>query len=321
MAQKMTPVYGEIVTDVLLGRSMGGRPGLLVVPSVAIDSARVTIAPDPGLGFWAWRTRWTKDIGAFQILEDAAIQVNHLSTASPNQVLVGRWKWVEGPIGVDGHPTGEQTTAMQAVYECVAVPSGDLADTVIETSIDQPDANGRYGVVIGRIHWDGANWGFSYAPSTNMDLAYLNTRPREKFQVRGQSFEMHGTLPNRTLSAVGGFNIGDIFYWPAGTEELTALRDCVVAVHGTFSAFGTDNSAPGGGSLYIIQTVFQNGANRGHGRGEGTANGTPATSFAGGVNSVVNLHAGDVLRLVTECAPVAWQPYFTDITWSVLVLN
>ena len=175
MTQTLSPLYGDTITDTLLAKSAAHRPGLLIVPTVVADAARVTITPPASLGLWAWKTRWLADKGAFVITETAQFTVDHLSISSPNQVLVGRWEWIQGPLDITGKPTGEHTTAMNAVYGFEAVTAGELDDSVIETSIAQPDGNGRYGVVLGRLKYSNSAWGFTFAPATILDLAYLNT--------------------------------------------------------------------------------------------------------------------------------------------------
>jgi hypothetical protein len=205
MAQTLNPLYGDIITDMCVAKSASHRPGILVVPTVVADAARVTVTPDVSMGFWAWKTRWIKDKGAFTILEDAEFQVDHNGVGHPYQVLVARWGWVEGPLDVEGHSTGAVVPEMAATYGFEDVSAEQLDDSVIETSILQPDANGKYGVVIGRLELVGATWTFSFAPATIMDLAYLNTRGSNNVAISAwyKSVLLPGSLTLARASLTG----------------------------------------------------------------------------------------------------------------------
>jgi hypothetical protein len=237
MSQTLNPLYGDIITDMCVAKSASHRPGLLVVPTVVADSARVTITPDASLGFWSWKTRWLKDKGAFTILEDAEFQVDHKGAGHPYQVLVARWAWVEGPLDVQGHPTGAIIAAMAATYGFEDVTADQLDDSVMETTILQPDANGKYGVVLGRLELVGSTWTFTFAPATIMDLAYLNTRQRSGLSISawykstrlaGSVVRARASLTGATVNSIGNAPVvglaGDLIIQEDGFYQFNALH-------------------------------------------------------------------------------------------------
>jgi hypothetical protein len=263
MTQTLNPLYGDYINDVTVAKSAALRPGFLVAPTFtqAPSGADVAVSliPDADLGFWAWKTRWIKNQGAFTFLEDATVTVTSLdATANPYQLLVARWEWTSGPLDVNGHPTGTFQPGMHALYGFEAATAGDMVQGLIQSSILQPDTNGRYGVVLGTL-----NHGvFAFQSATFIDLAYMSGKQTDTIQVdaalANASPAPYGTLP--TAATITGTSSKLAVTGNTGMAvTFTAQKACSVILGGSHFAYGGDDSNSGGGSDGYILEVLKNG--------------------------------------------------------------
>lgn len=180
--QTLCPLFGEYSTDQAIGRAIGARPGVTAQPTLVAASSgggatwSLGLGVDPSTGFWAWRTPWTKERGAFQIVEDATVTfvsgiTRPAAGLARHILLVGRWRWVSGQIGADGKPLGTFTSAQQAVYE--AIQGADSA-TPADPAVPATDVAGRPGVILARIVLeDTGDPRIEWLASTMLDLAWM----------------------------------------------------------------------------------------------------------------------------------------------------
>ena len=207
MTQTLNPLFGEYSTDQVIGRANGQRPGIVAQPGLSAITVgndgryTISITPNQGLGFWGWRTAWTKDTGSFLIVEDADVIVGQglqepASGQSRHYLLVGRWKWIAGAIGGDGKPLGTFGASQHAAYELLA---GADAATPSDPAVQSLDAAGRPGVVLARIVWAaGSTPTIEWIPETMLDMAVLAAALAGKMNREGMerhigAFRVSGT--------------------------------------------------------------------------------------------------------------------------------
>ena len=194
MTQTIHPLFGEYINDQSIARASAQRPGWTCRGEVALSANAtvpanwdITINPDSAMGFCAWRTAWDRSQGAFHVVEDAPVVVARGITPpatgqSLHVLILGRWKWVAGPISGTGEPTGVMTDSMRAIY--AAIP-GTSSATPSDPSIT-PDASGRADVVLARVVLTaGASPRVEWLPATNLDLAQMSLSIEGKHNIEG----------------------------------------------------------------------------------------------------------------------------------------
>lgn len=184
MTQFLAPLFGEYSTDQAIARGTAHGGGLTAKPSLVSSSSgsgpsktwTLALGANPALGFWAWRTPWVKETGASMILEDGDVpiitaQLEPAAGLSRHILVVGRWKWIAGPVGGDGEPLGVLTDSMKASYEII---HGTDAANPVDPAVAALDAAGRPPVVLARIVFpQGGTPSVEFLPETMLDLVAL----------------------------------------------------------------------------------------------------------------------------------------------------
>src|SRR5574340_522678 len=184
MTQFLAPLFGEFSTDQAIARATAHRSGVIAKPVLSSSSTgsgssktwNVALSVNGTLGFWAWKTPWDKAAGAFTIIEGADIPVlacrlEPATGMSRHILVVGRWKWIAGPIGGDGQPLGVLTDNMKAAYEVI---QGADSATPADPSVAAFDSAGRPPVVLARIVFpQGGTPSIEFLPDTMLDLYEL----------------------------------------------------------------------------------------------------------------------------------------------------
>jgi hypothetical protein len=253
MTQALHPLYGEYANDSAIAQAASQRPGIVVLPRFTLTNSGsnklLTLNPDSDLGIWAWRSRWIKGIGSFLFTEDGDMAIASANpTTYPYQLFVARWVWGAGPLDVNGHPTGAFTPGMHAVYGFETGVAGDMDDSLIKTSILQPDANGRYGVVLGVL-----NHGvFSFSTATMLDLAMMGIK---KLPIVGYFHKagLVGTLVATKINWAGSDTQAT-----GNAPTINTDGDIVIQQAGFYNLDGIVQQN-GGGNITCSYTVKLNG--------------------------------------------------------------
>jgi hypothetical protein len=184
MTQILAPLFGEYSTDQAIARGSAHRSGVIAKPSLvssstgsgALKTWTLALGANAALGFWAWKTPWSKTTGASVVIEDADVpvitaQLEPAAGLSRHILVVGRWKWIAGPVGGDGQPLGTLTDNMKAAYEII---HGADAATPVDPSVPALDAAGRPPVVLARIVFpQGGTPTLEFLTDTMLDLVEL----------------------------------------------------------------------------------------------------------------------------------------------------
>jgi|GEM_PF-2851807 len=266
MTQTLSPTFGEFITDQSIARTSAQRPGWTCRGTIEVTANATTpanwdikITPSSDTGFFAWRTKWTKAEGAFHILEDATVTVATGVTApsagKTTYVLVlGRWKWVEGPFGTDGStPTGVLTDAQKAIYAAI---SGTASATPVDPTIT-PDTGGRYDVVLARVVLAyGATPVVEWLPETDLDLASMGTTLAETVELLAS--HTHPTLYqplDADLTSIAGQSGTAGFLKKTGANTWTLDTSAYSLTSHTHTATGISDSSAAGRALLTAASV------------------------------------------------------------------
>ena len=271
MAQTLSVLYGELISDQSVAKNTLSRDGILIkfLPTFPSPTA-LTIAPiDAVTGrVFAWKTCALASSGPFVIAESAAVTGIIVPAVDGKYWLVGRWKWVAGPVDIHGVPTGVHTTDMNALYSVEAAPSDWIGTgTVEEPQLNNRlDGDGRYGVILGRITVASGVPTFSWEPSTLTDMAYIGSHLATLAQnsdvitlksavndliLAGCAFLKAGSgyaLDANVNSPMIDYNF-DTFFSGTSANSLTCLKECVLEV--TWDAQLVVAGGASGGTAYL----------------------------------------------------------------------
>ena len=256
MARTLNPLYGDYINDTTIAKAAVSRPGFVIAPTFSQsagpgNSITVTLTQDADLGIWAWKTRWIQGQGSFNFVEDSPIAVvSQDATANPYQLLVARWKWVQGPLDVDAHPTGNYISAMDPIYEFEVATANDMPEDLLFNPIAQPTTSAQFGVVLGTLDYGV----FSLQAATMLDLAKLATQhmPIASFI----EIALAGTGGVAThLDWRGASSYSNIGYGPEanGSGDIVIFKDGYYKITGVIQQLG-------GGNIISDYTVKLNGA-------------------------------------------------------------